>query len=152
MHPFSEIPTRPHNLATKSLALGIQGASRAPHCWCSLGLVSPCAVAPTCEARVPIQEADWKWKWSHSVVSYSLRPQGLQPTRLLCPWDFPGKSTGVGCYSLLLGIFPTQGSNSGIPHCKQTLYRLSRQGIEFLVQWSSSSGAYWKHLESVMIR
>jgi len=39
----------------------------------------------------------WKWKvkWSHSVVSNSQRPLGLQPTRLFCPWDFPGKSTGV---------------------------------------------------------
>ena len=36
-----------------------------------------------------------------SVVSNSLRPHGLQPTRLLCPWDFPGKSTGVGCHCLL---------------------------------------------------
>ena len=43
----------------------------------------------------------WKWKWSHSVVSNSLRPHGLQPTRLLRPWDFPGKSTGMGCHCLL---------------------------------------------------
>ena len=42
-----------------------------------------------------------KWKRSCSVVSDSQRPQGLQPTRLLCPWDFPGKSTGVGCHCLL---------------------------------------------------
>ena len=42
-----------------------------------------------------------KWKWSHSVVSDSSRPHGLQPTRLLCPWDFPGRSTGVGCHCLL---------------------------------------------------
>ena len=42
-----------------------------------------------------------KWKWSHSVVSDSLRPHGLQPTRFLRPWDFPGKSTGVGCHCLL---------------------------------------------------
>ena len=41
------------------------------------------------------------WKWSHSVVSDSLRPHGLQPTRLLHPWDFLGKSTGVGCHCLL---------------------------------------------------
>ena len=54
-----------------------------------------------------------KWKWSHSVVSDSLRPRGLQPTRLLCPWDSPGKNTGVGCHAILQGIFPTQGSN---PH------------------------------------
>ena len=43
----------------------------------------------------------WKWKWSCSVVSDSSRPHGLQPTRPLCPWDFPGKSTGVGCHCLL---------------------------------------------------
>ena len=42
----------------------------------------------------------WKWKWSCSVVSNSSRPHGLQPTRLLHPWDFPGKSTGVGCHCL----------------------------------------------------
>ena len=41
----------------------------------------------------------------------TLRPHGLQPTRLLRPWDFPGKNTGVGCYFLLQEIFPTQGSN-----------------------------------------
>ena len=45
----------------------------------------------------PMQESE-KWKWSRSVVSDSSRPQGLQPTRLLCLWDFPGKSTGVGCH------------------------------------------------------
>ena len=60
----------------------------------------------------------WKWKvkWSRSVVSDSYRPHGLQPTRLLRPWDFPGKSTGVGSHSLLQGIFPTQRSNPGLPH------------------------------------
>ena len=43
----------------------------------------------------------WKWKVSRSVVSDSQRPHGLQPTRLLSPRDFPGKSTGVGCHRLL---------------------------------------------------
>ena len=47
-----------------------------------------------------------KWKWSHSVVSDSSRPHGLQPTRLLHPWDFPGKSTGVGCHCLLAQSTP----------------------------------------------
>ena len=42
-----------------------------------------------------------KWKWSHSVLSDSERPHRLQPTRLLRPWDFPGRSTGVGCHCLL---------------------------------------------------
>ena len=62
-----------------------------------------------------------KLKWSHSVVSESLWPHRLQPTRLLHPWDFPGKSTWVGCHFLLQGIFPTQGSNPGLPHCRQML-------------------------------
>ena len=48
----------------------------------------------------PMHESE-KWKWSRSVVSDSLRPHGLQPTRLLHPWDFPGKSTRVGCHCLL---------------------------------------------------
>ena len=46
-----------------------------------------------------------------SVASDSLWPCGPQPTRLLCPWDIPGKNAGVGCHFLLQGIFPTQGSN-----------------------------------------
>ena len=49
----------------------------------------------------PMHESE-KWKWCHSVVSDSSQPHGLQPTRLLRPWDFPGKSTGVGCHCLLL--------------------------------------------------
>ena len=51
--------------------------------------------------HVCLQIKNIKWKWSHSVVSDSSQPQGLQPTSLLCPWDFPGKSTGVGCHCLL---------------------------------------------------
>ena len=47
----------------------------------------------------PMHESE-KWKWSHSVVSDSSQPHGLQPTRLLHPWDSPGKSTGVGCHCL----------------------------------------------------
>ena len=48
----------------------------------------------------PMHESE-KWKWSHSVVSDSQQPHGLQPTRLLRPWDPPGKSTGVGCHFLV---------------------------------------------------
>ena len=49
-------------------------------------------------------------------------------TRLLCPWDFPGKSTGVLSHSLLQGIFPTQGLNLGLLRCKQFLNCGSHQG------------------------
>ena len=46
----------------------------------------------------------------------TLQPYGLWPTRLLCPWDFPGKNTGVGCHFLLQGIFATQGLNLCLLH------------------------------------
>ena len=52
----------------------------------------------------------------HEVVSNSWQPHELQPARLLCPRDFPGKNTGVGCHCLLQGIFLTQGSNPHPPH------------------------------------
>ena len=48
----------------------------------------------------PMHESE-KWKWSRSVLSDCSWPHGLQPTRLPLPWDFPGKSTGVGCHCLL---------------------------------------------------
>ena len=65
-------------------------------------------------------------------------PHGLQPTRLLGPWDFLGESTGLGCHFLLQGIFLTQGSNPGLPHCRQTLYHLSHQGSPYnCIQFSS---------------
>ena len=52
----------------------------------------------------------------------------MSDSLLLCPWDFPGNSTGVDCHFFLQpGIFPTQGSNPGLPHCRQTLYCLSHQ-------------------------
>src|SRR5574337_1107739 len=46
----------------------------------------------------------------------------------LIPGIFPGKNTGVGCHFLLQGNFLTQGSNLGLPHCRQTLYHLSHKG------------------------
>ena len=59
---------------------------------------------------------------SHSVVSDSLRPQ-----RLYSPWHSPGQNTEVGTLFLLQGIFPTQGSNPGLPHCRHILYQLSHK-------------------------
>ena len=64
---------------------------------------------------------------SLSHASFVATP-GLQPARLLCPWNSPGKNTEVGSRSLLQEIFPTQGSNSGILHCRWILHPLSHQG------------------------
>ena len=68
------------------------------------------------------------WKKESEVTQSCPTLCDPMDTRLLRPWDFLGKSTGVGCHFLLQGIFPTQGSNPGLLHCRQTLYRLSHQG------------------------
>ena len=78
---------------------------------------------------------------SRSVVSDSLRPHGLYS-----PWNSPGQITGVGSLSLLQGIFPTQGSNPGLPHCRQILYQLSHKGSPRILEWVAypfSSRSYW---------
>ena len=78
---------------------------------------------------------------SHSVVSDSSQPHGLYSS-----WDSPGQDTGVDSLSLLQGIFPTQGSNPGLPHCRQILYQLSHQGSPRILEWVAypfSGGSSW---------
>ena len=65
---------------------------------------------------------------SHSVLSGSLQTHGLHS-----PWNSPGQNTGVGSLSLLQGIFPTKGSNPGLPHCRRILYQLSHKGSPTLI-------------------
>ena len=65
-----------------------------------------------------------------SIVSDSLRPPGLRS-----PWNSPGQKTGVGSRSLFQGIFPTQGLNPGLPHCRRILYQLSHQGSPRILEW-----------------
>ena len=111
---------------------------------------------------------------AHSVVSNSLPPYGLQPSRLLhsrhfpgkntevgchfllqasesenhsvvssslqlhgpySPWNFLGQNTGMGMLSLLQAIFPTQGSNPGLLHCRWILYQLSHKGSWRILKW-----------------
>ena len=95
---------------------------------------------PGIKSRSPALQADTlpsepmrkPWKplssVSCSVVSDSLLLHGLEPARLLCPWNFLGKNTGVGCHFLLQDIFWTQGSNLCLPHCRWILYHLRHQG------------------------
>ena len=68
------------------------------------------------------------WWFNLSAVSDSPQPHGWQPSRLLCPWDSPGKTTGVSGHFLLQGVSPTQESNPGLLHRRQVLYHLSHQG------------------------
>ena len=70
---------------------------------------------------------------SCSVVSDSLRSHGLYSARSSVYGDAPGYSTRVGCHALLQGIFPTQGSNPGVPHYRRIPYCLSHQGSPSLL-------------------
>ena len=65
-------------------------------------------------------------------MSESLRPHGVEPARLLCPWDSPGKNTRVDCHALLQGIFPTQRRNP-------RLLRLLHWQADFLPQCHAGS-------------
>ena len=67
---------------------------------------------------------------SRSMVSNSLWPHGLYSPR-----NSPGQNTGVGSLSLLQGIFPTQGSNPCLPHCRQILYLLRHKGSPSILEW-----------------
>ena len=111
--------------------------SEHPH-YCPLYHTSPVCMCHIGVMRWRLINQFW---WSH----------GLQPARLFCPWNSPAKNTGVGCHALLQGIFPTQGSNLGLPHCRQILSCLSHQGSP-MVSWKGicylwlgggSGVAYW---------
>ena len=72
-----------------------------------------------------------------SSISNSLWPHGLQPTRLLCAWNFPGTNTGVGCHFLLQRIFSTQGLNTCLLHLplgRQILYQRCHLGSPRVIQ------------------
>ena len=89
-----------------------------------------------------------------SVVASSLslpQPLKVKVSQLWChglysPWNSPGQNTGVGSCSLLQGVFPTQGLNPGLPHCRWILYQLSHQGSPRILEWVAylfSSGSSW---------
>ena len=67
---------------------------------------------------------------SRSVVPNSLGPHGVYS-----PWHSPGQNTGVGSLSLFQGIFPTQGLNQGLPHCRWIFYQLSHKGSPRILEW-----------------
>ena len=72
---------------------------------------------------------------SCSVVSNSLGPMDCNLPGTSVHGDSPGKSTEVGCHALLQGIFSTQGSNPGLPHCSRILYHLSHHGSPRILEW-----------------
>jgi len=75
--------------------------------------------------------AGWITNWNQDCQKKYQQPQIRRWYHGLCsPWNSPGQNTGVGSLSLLQGIFPTQGLNPGLPHCKQILYQLNNHGSE----------------------
>ena len=116
------------------------------NCWACL---PPCGVQGEGREMPPLSGDDGRtpglsWngeRESHSVVSDSLRPHGLYG-----PWNSPGQNTGVGSLSLLQGIFPTQGWNPGLLHCRLILYQLTHRGSPRILKWvtySFSRGSSW---------
>ena len=74
------------------------------------------------------------------------RVRSLRPHGLYSPWNSPGQNTGVGSLSLLQGIFPTQGSNPSLLHCRWILYQLSHSGSPRILEWVAypfSSRSSW---------
>ena len=88
----------------------------------------------------------WKWKWSHSVVSDSLWPHGLWPTRLLPPWEFPAKSTGVECqcnpYQITNDIFHRTRTKYFTIHMETQKTPNSQSSVE-KEEWTWRSQASW---------
>ena len=72
----------------------------------------------------------------------------LRPHGLYSPWNSPGQNTGAGSLSLIQGIFPTQGSNPGLPHCKWILYQLSHKGwlVPTLYVWGWGNSSWSQEL------
>ena len=91
-----------------------------------------CGIGDVCQRGERIKE-----HLCYAVLSHFSRVQHFTTlwTIALCLWDSPGKNTRVGCHALLQRIFPIQGYNPGLLHCKWVLYQLSHQGNPRILEW-----------------
>ena len=97
--------------------------------------------------RSTLSTVSFLWWHSSTTASGKMPPESesescpvmsdsLQHHWLYSPWNSSGQNTGeLGSHSLLQGLFPTQGSNPGLPHCRQILYKLSHQGSPRILEW-----------------
>ena len=96
--------------------------------------------------------------WPRESESHSVMSNSLWPHRLYTPWNSPGQNTRLGSLSLLRGIFPTQGLNTGIPQCRQILYQLSHKGRPGVLEWvaylfsSKSSRPRWLSWQRIRLQ
>ena len=109
----------------------------------------PAILIPACNSSSP---AFWMMcsvcKWKCKLLSHV---QLFATHGLYDPWNSPGQNTGVGSLSLLQGIFPTQGSNQGLLHCRQILYQMSHKGSPRILEWVAytfSIGSSWPRVQT----
>ena len=110
------------------------------YCCCSVAKLCPILWDPM-NSSTPGFSVLYYIPESRSVVSDSLRPHGLYSL-----WNSPAQNIGVGILSFLQGIFPTQVSNPGFPHCRRIPYQLSHKGSPRILEWVaylSSSRSSW---------
>ena len=89
--------------------------------------------------------------WKCDSESHSVVPNSLQPHGLYSPWNSPGQNTGMGSFSLLQWVFPTQGLNLSLPHCGRILYQPSHQGSpqgQLARCWQMGPSTRWFHWNS----
>ena len=93
-----------------------------------LQLLNDCTVSVSDSWNSPIagDTSSWMNEWMNVAVAQSCPTLG--PHGLYSPWNYSGQNIGVGSCSLLQGIFPIQGSNLGLPHCRRILNQLSHRG------------------------
>ena len=134
---FSEVEVEYYSACEKEILLPTST-------WMNLGDVMLGEISQTQKDKccvIPFLWGVWKLTESGLVMFNSLWPHGVYS-----PWSSPGQNTGVGSPSLLQGIFPIQGLNWGLPHCRWILYQLSQQGSPRILEWVAypfSRGSFW---------
>ena len=108
------------------------------------------SIIPILQMRKLIQKSHQKSGYVEEL--FPQNQHGLEPARLLCPWDFPGKNTGADSHSILQGIFPTQGSNLCFLYHRQILYHLSHQesSFQYYLENITSLGKTFFDVESLI--
>ena len=99
--------------------------------------IIPCEISSSClllSSEIVISSLDI-YPYILILVFFRYITDSLWPHGLYSPWNSPGQDTEVGSLSLLQGIFPTQWSNPGLPHCRQILYQLSHKGSPRILEW-----------------
>ena len=124
-----------------------------PNPWIEIGSL----MSPALAGRFSYTRATWEGPQvllcvlSHSLNLTLCDPMDCSSPGSSVPEDSQGKNTGVGCHALLQGIFPTQGSNPSLLHCRQILYCLSHQGCPRMQEWvaySFSRRSSWSRIRT----